>query len=77
MLLLIFLNQLVPLFLELRAAIDRLTEMRQRFIGNIKLFVFGPTEMPFRFAHSLFARRVAVGFARARRRHAITNYGLD
>src|SRR5207248_9545352 len=63
-------DQVIPFALILRAAIDRFTEMRQCFIGNVELLVFRPAEMTLRFAHGILARRVAVGFTRARRRHA-------
>ena len=69
----ILLDQRVPLRFLLRAAIDRFAKMRQRFVGNVKLLVFRPAEMSFRFAHRFFARRIAVGFARAGGRHAETN----
>ena len=67
MLLLVLLNQRIPFGFLLRAALDRFAKMRQRLIGNVELLVFGPAEMPLRFAHRLFAGRIAVGFARARR----------
>ena len=70
-------HQLVPLRFGLRAAIDATPEMRERFIGNVELFVFRPAEMPLGFAHGLFARRIAVRFARAGGRHAVTNGRLD
>ena len=70
-------HQRAPFCFLLRAAFNRFTKMRQRFIGNVKLLVFGPTQMPFRFAHRFFARRVAVRLARAGGRHAITNDRLD
>ena len=70
-------DQVIPFALILRAAIDRFTEMRQCFIGNVELLVFRPAEMTLRFAHGILARRVAVGFTRARRRHAVTNDRLD
>ena len=77
MLLLVFLDQRFPFFFLLRAAFNRFAEMRQRFVGNIELLVFGPAEMTFRFAHGLFAGRIAVRFARALRRHAETDDRLD
>ena len=70
-------HQLVPLRFALRAAIHATPEMRERFIGNVELFVFRPAEMSFGFAHCVCARRVAVRFARAGGRHAVTNGGLD
>ena len=51
--------------------------MRERFIGNIELFVFRPAEMALGFAYGIFAGRIAMRFARARGRHAVTNRRLD
>src|SRR5438309_7762706 len=76
MLLLKFLNQFVPFFFLLRAAFDRLSKMRERFVGNVKELVFGPAEMALGLTHGIFARRVAVRFARSGSGHAVTNRRL-
>src|SRR5215471_331646 len=73
----IILNQIVPFTFVLLASIEGPAEMLKRFIGNKELLVFGPSEMPLGFAHRLLARRIAVCLARAGRRHAITDNGLD
>src|SRR5260370_9126720 len=76
-LLLILLYQLFPFALLLRAPFDRFSEMRDRFIGHVELFVFGPAEMPLGFFYALFAGSVAVSFARAGGGHPITNRRLN
>ena len=73
----IALDQFFPLVFLFRAAVDRLAKMRQRFVGHIELLVFGPAQMPLGFAHRFFAGRIAVGFARAGRGHAVANGRLD
>jgi len=70
-------HQLVPLRFGLRAAIDCFSEMGERFIGNVELFVLRPAKMSLGFADCFFAGRIAVRFARAGRRHAVTNGCLD
>ena len=74
---LVTLDERVPFRLQLRAAPDRLAEVRERFIGHVKGFVLRPTELTFGFAHGLLARRVGVRLARALRRHPVADDGLD
>ena len=69
----IFVNQRAPFFFMLRAAIYAPAKVRQSFFRHEELFVFRPAEMSFRFTHGVFARRITVRFARARRRHAVTD----
>ena len=66
-------NQIVPFVLRFRAAIDRFTKMRQRFVRNIELPIFRSAEMPLGFADSFFAGRVAVRLAGAGSRHAVAD----
>src|SRR5262245_417541 len=70
-------NQVAPLFLVTRATVHRFTKMSQRFFGDVKLFVFRPTQVTLGFSYRLFTRRVAVSLPSAGRRHAITNNCLD
>src|SRR5205807_10538373 len=77
MFLAVILDQSVPFRFGLRAAIYCFTKMRERFVGNVELFVFGPAEMALGFAHGILAGRIAVSSARAAARHAVTNDCLD
>ena len=70
MLLFVSFNKLSPLGFKLFAALNRFAEVCESFFGNVELFVFRPAEVPLRFLHRVFARRVAVRLARALRRHA-------
>src|SRR2546425_7405878 len=62
---LILTNERIPFRFLLRAAFYASPKMGERFVGHIELFSFMPAEMAFSFAHGLFARRCAVGLARA------------
>src|ERR1041385_1349213 len=73
----VLLDKRMPLGFELLAAWNGFTVVRECFVRNVKLLVFGPAEVFLRFAHSLFTRRVAVSFACALRRHAEPDHGLD
>src|SRR5215467_14482276 len=77
MLLRVALNQIIPLAFVLLSALEGAAKMFQGFIGNKKLFIFWPSQMPLGFTHGLFARRIAMSLARACRGHAVTDYGLD
>ncbi len=70
MLLFVSFDKLMPLGFKLFTALNRFAEVRESFVGNVKLLVFGPAEMPLRFFHCVFARRIAMSFARALCRHA-------
>ena len=73
----VFLDESVPFGFELLATWNGFAVVRECFVGNVKLLVFGPAEMFLRFAHSLFTRRVAVSFACALGRHAEADHCLD
>jgi len=77
MLLFVVIHNLIPLGFKFFPALNRFAEVRERFVRNVELLVFGPTEMTFRFLHRIFAGRIAVSLPRALRRHAEADNSLN
>src|SRR6185369_835393 len=73
----VFLDQCMPLGFETLTPVNGFAEMCERFVGNVKLLVFRPSQMSLRLPHSIFTGRIAVSFACALRGHAVADGRLD
>lgn len=66
----VFFNERVPLFFQLCAGFDGFAKMRRNFLRHVKMLVFVPAEISFRFFYRIFAGRVRMGFRGSLFRHS-------
>src|SRR5687768_2670883 len=70
-------DELAPTGLKACSLLNCFSKMFECFLRNVKLLIFGPSEVTLGFAHCVFARRITVSFACALRRHAKPDHGLN